>query len=138
MGAVTCSEAIDHANRILLISAEHVNRLDDRWQAIIQVSEFLDTHPEDVWAFVEHWGKSSDPDIRDAIATVLLEHLLEQFFDHYFSRVRTAIRDDSRFADTFLRSWPFGQSETGENAAKFQLLKSEAMARRDQLSASEE
>ncbi len=30
---------------------------DPRWQAIIRVADFIETHPEEVWQFAHRWGK---------------------------------------------------------------------------------
>ncbi|HLJ97530.1 MAG TPA: hypothetical protein VKU02_30500 [Gemmataceae bacterium] len=60
---------------------------DPRWQAIIAVGEFIESEPEEVWQFIRRWGGHPQEDLRSAVATVLLEHLLEQHFAGYFSRV---------------------------------------------------
>jgi len=49
---------------------------DPRWQAVIAVGEFIETDPEPVFAFAQRWGSSDNADLRMAIATCLLEHLL--------------------------------------------------------------
>jgi hypothetical protein len=60
---------------------------DPRWQAIIRVGEFVQSDPEPVWQFVRRWAGHPQEDLRDAIATCLLEHLLEYHFETYFSHV---------------------------------------------------
>jgi hypothetical protein len=50
--------------------------IDARWQAIIQVATFAEREPEVIWPFVLKWGSHEDEDVRAAIATCLLEHLL--------------------------------------------------------------
>ncbi|MDB5323843.1 MAG: hypothetical protein JWN40_5474 [Phycisphaerales bacterium] len=50
---------------------------DPRWQAIIRVGTFIESHPEPVWEFARRWGKHAQADLRAAVATCLLEHLLE-------------------------------------------------------------
>src|SRR5437870_5080329 len=49
---------------------------DCRWQSAIVISEFIDTAPEKVWDVIVRYSDSDDPDLRTAIGTVLLEHLL--------------------------------------------------------------
>ena len=60
---------------------------DCRWQALIVVGEFIETQPEEVWRVVRKYGASPDEDMREAVACVLLEHLLEYHFKAYFPRV---------------------------------------------------
>jgi hypothetical protein len=47
---------------------------DCRWQAMIVVGEFIEQNPEAVWQVICEFGVSKDEDMRDAVATVLLEH----------------------------------------------------------------
>jgi hypothetical protein len=95
---------------------------DPRWQAIIRIGDRLDQDPEAVWHFVRRWGASPDADLRAAIATCLLEHLLETDFAKFFPHVEVAVRDSRLFADTFRRCWKFGQSELAGNSERFDAL----------------
>ena len=45
-----------------------------------------------------------------AIATCLLEHLLEHHFDAFIIRVEDRARGDALFARTVRSCWTFGQS----------------------------
>src|SRR5690606_12145227 len=76
--------------------------LDRRWQAIIAVGEFIEAEPTPIWDFIVRWGGHHDEDLRDAIATCLLEHLLEHHFSDYFPSVENRAMSDAYFADTFL------------------------------------
>ena len=76
-----------------------------------------------MWAFIRRWGGHSQEDLRDAVATCLLEHLLEYHFEIYFPQVEALALADSLFGDTFLRCWQFGQAEEADNAARFEALK---------------
>jgi hypothetical protein len=58
---------------------------DPRWQAIIDVGEYLGSEPEHIWTFIEELHDIQDQDLRAALATCLLEHLIE---DHPQYRVR--------------------------------------------------
>jgi hypothetical protein len=95
---------------------------DPRWQAIIAVGEYVETEPEAVWAFINRWGDHAQEDLRDAVATCLLEHLLEYHFSEYFPRVRQLVFDRPLFADMFQRCWKFGQSEEPANSKQFDEL----------------
>jgi hypothetical protein len=74
---------------------------DPRWQAIIEVSNFIEAEPEPIWAFIVRWGSHPDADLRDAIATCLLEHFLEHHFEQYFPLVEARAAEDGLFAHTF-------------------------------------
>jgi hypothetical protein len=100
--------------------------VDERWQAIRKVRAFIKTEPEQVWTFVDRWGRSDEDDVRTAIATCLLEHILQHWFDRFFPRVELAVRSDPRFADTFSRCWEVGQAEQPVNAERFKTLNDEA------------
>ncbi len=96
-------EAIRHANRLLPGMPAAEGEEDARWQAIIAVGDYIQTDPEAVWEFVRRWGVHPQVDVRDAIATCLLEHLLEHHFKTILPRVEQAITEDRLFADTLLR-----------------------------------
>jgi len=77
-----------------------------RWQALIVVGENVKSDPEAVWAVVERFGDSPDDDMRTGVACVLLEELLEAWFDEYFPRVRDLIRGGrTRFAACLRMCW---------------------------------
>jgi hypothetical protein len=95
---------------------------DPRWQAIIGVGAFIDAEPEAVWTFICRWGEHPQEDLRDAIATCLLEHLLEHHFAAYFPQVEQLALSKPLFGDTVLRCWPLGQSQEPGNAEQFRAL----------------
>jgi hypothetical protein len=96
---------------------------DPRWQAIIEVSEYIWSGPEEaveaVWCFTRRWGGHPQEDLRDAIATCLLEHLLQHHFAAYFPQVEQLALADPLFGDTFERCWQFGQALEPGNAEQF-------------------
>ena len=98
--------------------------LDPRWQAIIAVGEFVESDPEKVWEFSARWGRSGDDDLRSAIATCLLEHLLEHHFDLIFPRMASLAEEDRNFAQACLDCWEFGESKQPDNALILKRLKS--------------
>lgn len=115
-------QAVEAAERILPGEASSEDR-DPRWQAVIAVADYIDTDPEPVWAFASRWGASPDEDLRIAIATCVLEHLLEHHFETIFPRVESACDDDPRFADCFARCWSFGQTNDPEHRRRFDALR---------------
>ncbi len=119
---MTVNEAIRRANAILPGRPAPDGQEDPRWQAIIAVGEFIRTDPEVVWAFVERWGKHANQDLRTAIATCLLEHLLEYHLDVILPRVERQVSRSKRFADTLGLCWKFGQAKTPRNAARLDRL----------------
>ena len=121
-------QAIQEAERILPGKAAPDGESDPRWQAIIRVAQFVDSHPEELWAFARRWGASSDEDLRQAIATCVLEHLLEHHFVSLFPRVANAARADGAMAATTLACWKFGQTAEASNAAQFDALVAELSA----------
>ena len=95
---------------------------DPRWQAILEISKYVETEPGAVWEFIGKWGSHPQEDLRTAIATCLLEHLLQYHFTSYFPQVADLTLVDPLFVDTFLRCWKFGQAEEPPNAERFQRL----------------
>jgi hypothetical protein len=119
---MTVQEAIAAADSVLPGEADPEGDLDERWQAIIRVGEFVEAEPEPVWSFILRWGSSSDDDLRMAIATCVLEHLLEYHFDDFISRVEKAAAADRLFGDMVSCCWKFGRAETVGRAARFDRL----------------
>jgi len=95
---VTVEQAILAAESILPGHAAPDGEIDPRWQAIIAVGDFIEAQPEPVWSFIVRWGSSSDADLRMAVATCLLDHLLEYHFDQFISQVEITAKDDPLFA----------------------------------------
>lgn len=120
---MTAHEAITQAEALLPGEPAPEGERDPRWQAIIAVGEHIETQPEAVWEFVARWGSHPQEDLRDAVATCLLEHLLEHHFEGFFPRVEARALTDPLFADTFLRCWQFGKSAESDHAARFEALR---------------
>ena len=124
-------EAIQNAEAILPGVAAPDGQEDPRWQAIIAVAGFIEDEPEPLWSFVERWGQYPDEDLRAAIATCLLEHLLEAHFDLLFPRVEPLARSNPCFADVVGMCSLFGEAERPENAARMKELVSELQNTRE-------
>jgi hypothetical protein len=95
---------------------------DPRWQAIMVVGDYIEREPEAVWGFICRWGGHPQENLRDAIATCLLEHLLQYHFAVYFPQVEERAMAEPLFGDMFLRCWPLGQSEEPGNIERFEAL----------------
>jgi hypothetical protein len=115
-------EAIANAEAVLPGVAALDGEEDPRWQVIIALADFVDDEPDLLWSFVEQWGQPTDEDLQAAIATCLLEHLLESHFDLLFPRVEHLVRSNGCFARTAGMCWKFGEAEHPENAARWKEL----------------
>jgi hypothetical protein len=111
--------AIERAERILPGQAAAEGKNDPRWQAILVIEDFIPEEPDAVWSFILRWSSSADEDLRTAVATCLLEHLLGHHFSRFFPQVEEAARRDALLSDTFLRCWKVGQSKEEDNAKRF-------------------
>lgn len=99
---------------------------DPRWQAIMKIEDFVESEPEAIWPFVLKWGSLPDEeDLSAAIATLLVERLLQFHFDLIFPRVRAAAQSNVWFARTFAKSWKLGQAEEAARAEQYDKLLSE-------------
>nr|WP_309684388.1 hypothetical protein [Armatimonas sp.] len=95
---------------------------DPRWQAIITLEPLIESAPEVLWPFIARWGSHPDEDLRMAIATCLLEHLLESHFATYFPRVEALAQTNSFFGETFQFCWPLRQAQIPENRERYTTL----------------
>jgi hypothetical protein len=112
-------DAIAKAEAILPGLAAPEGDIDPRWQAIIKIEEFIREEPDAIWIFILRWGCCADEDIRAAVATCLLEHLLEHHFARFFPKVSAAVVENILFADTFAKCHKFGQSGHEGKAERF-------------------
>lgn len=119
---MTVAEAIERAEAVLPGIEASDDEEDPRWQAIIAVGAFIEDEPDPVWSFVERWGKHTNEDLRQAIATCLLEHLLEHHFVTMFPRVKREAHGSRLFAATVAMCSRFGQAKEPKNAAKLDQL----------------
>lgn len=103
--------------------------MDERWQAIIAVGEFVEHEPDAIWPFILRWGSHEDVYIRAAVATCLLEHMLERHFDSIFPRVEAAARSNVWFGKTTTQCWKFGQASDPSRAERFHRLCAEIRQR---------
>ncbi len=96
-----------------------------RWQAVIALGEHghCEHAPEVIWPLVVKWGSSENEDVRTAIATCILEHILECHFDEYFEKTAALVRGGNKeFGDTFSRCWKFDNANVSENNERWDEL----------------
>lgn len=120
--------AIADAERLLPGVAAPAGDSDPRWQAIMRVADFIPAQSEQVWVFAARWGCTEDSDLRDAIATCVLEHLLQHDFERMFPRIESLARTNRQFAATVRMCWKFGEAELPSNAARLDALQAELNA----------
>jgi len=118
----TVQRAIARAEALLPGTPASEGARDPRWQAIIRVGEFIPSEPGEVWTFTIKWAKHPQQDLRAAITTCLIEHLLEVHFDSLFPRLRTESLRSIRFARCVTSCWSFGQAEEAMNASRMRRL----------------
>lgn len=121
--AATVRDAIREAEKLLPGEPlPNDSEKDPRWQRIIDIGNFIQTNPNDVWVFTKKWGCHEQEDLRMAISTCLLEHLLEYHFDQIFPKIEEEIKKNPLFFDTFSHCSKFGQSELKDNSVKIDSL----------------
>jgi hypothetical protein len=126
--SMSVAHVIRKAERILPGKEAVEGELDARWQAIIRVADHIEEHPEEVWRFTRKWGAHANEDLRMAVATCLLEHLLEHHFDRMFPLVSAACRESKRFAWSLSMCSEFGQTTQRGNMQRFRRLKQQVGA----------
>jgi hypothetical protein len=103
------------SSRLYFDAAQHhvgsVNN-DVRWQSLIVIGEYIPflIWNDEIWHLIlRYYGR--DDDMQDALATVLLEHLLEFGFPEFFPRIESMMRlGDSKMLDLLERCWPMGEA----------------------------
>lgn len=97
-----------------------------RWAAAQAAGELIAQTPWDVWRLVLRHGISKNEDTRAAVATCMLEHLLEDHFDTFFPLLETQIRNGNYLlGDTLRRCWKLGIAELPDNAERWDRLVSD-------------
>jgi len=99
---------------------------DPRWQAIMKIEDFVESEAEAIWPFAQKWGSvANEPDLNAAIATLLLERLLQHHFQLIFPRVSSAVRESPAFADAFSICYKLGQAKQPGHSEQFDKLREE-------------
>lgn len=95
----------------------------ERWTAAEAAGDLLASRPQAVWNLIVTHGISPIEDVRDAVATCMLEHLLEEHFDEYFPLLEHEIRSGKLLlGDTLRRCWKLGVAELEENSDRWEGL----------------
>jgi hypothetical protein len=82
---------------------------DCRWQAAIVVGHFIPDRPDSVWRVIVRYGKSAEPDLAAALATALLEHLLDRHGSRYLRRLKPLVAaPGSPYRDLVRMTWRSG------------------------------
>ena len=101
---VTSGEYLPLARKLVQDPDDHC-----RWQALLVIAEFAEEAPEAVWEIVLKQGSAANAEQRSAVATALLERLLEHHYDAYIDRMKSEIEQGNRnLTDTLRRCWMFG------------------------------
>lgn len=91
-----------------------------RWQAVIVIGESIKSDPNAVWDVVAEFGNSPDDDMRAAIGCVLLEHLLDKYFEWFFPLAQDQVRRGRhRFLDTIRMCWFNNRGANYEHAQRW-------------------
>ncbi|HUS73419.1 MAG TPA: bifunctional glutamate N-acetyltransferase/amino-acid acetyltransferase ArgJ [Sedimentisphaerales bacterium] len=101
---------------------------DTRWQAAIVLCEYCesDRDAELIWPLIVKWGSHENEDVRMAIATCVLEHILGYHFDTYFEKCAEIIRSGNlMFGFTFSMCGKFDQSRDSINSKRMDALDEE-------------
>jgi len=101
---------------------------DTRWQAAIALGEYCESaeDAELIWPLIVKWGSHENKDVRAAIATCVVEHVLECHFEEYFEKCAELVRSGNlKFGYTFSGCWKFGQSKEPRNSALMDSLQEE-------------
>jgi hypothetical protein len=113
--------AIARAERLLPGRPVPRGLRDPRWQAIIRVGNFIETHPVEVCEFALKWMRRARGfDLPAALYCCLVEHLLEHHFDIVLPMFRKGAFANARVAQYFYPYRPhfqFGQARTPKNVA---------------------
>lgn len=84
---------------------------EDIWKGAAKLSEFGFGSPERIWNTVVKYGSRENEELQRAIATCVLEHILERHFDEYFPKIKQVVLAGNRhFQRTFLMCGKFGQA----------------------------
>ena len=125
-------QTIDTAEALLPGRSAPDGELDRRWEALLAIAEFVADDPDPICAFVLRWGSYPDADLQSAVASCLLERLLEFHFERVFPDIEAQARRDRVFAGTFSRCWKYGQADEAPHAARFDALLEFVTERRPQ------
>jgi hypothetical protein len=109
-----------------LIDAELASDDSKRiWAAAADATEYVFNLADAraIWPLALRYGSSADKDVRQAVATNILEHVLEHHFDEFFIELEREIESGNNLLLNTLRmSWQLGEAEKTHNSQKWKSL----------------
>lgn len=94
-----------------------------RWQAAIALGCYCENDPSLIWPLVVKWGSSENDDVRAAISTCVLEHILEYHFEEYFYKLSEIVQSGNiYFRDSLKICYKLGQAKLPHNSKSFDRL----------------
>lgn len=97
------------------------------WKGAEALGEYVESYPEAIWPLVLVHGSSDNSVVRLAMATCVLEHILEHHFERYFSEMERRVNAGNHALRETLKScWKFGQAEIPKNADRWDRLLKES------------
>ena len=103
-----------------LIASIREEPTDKIWQESIALNENISDSPNEVWqTIVEALDLTKNGDTIAAIATCLLEHLLEQDFTWFGSVAERVQRGDDKLLYALSVCSKFGESTKAENSSRW-------------------
>ena len=92
-----------------------------RWQALLILGRFAQSHPRELWPLVVKWGSDANEDIRTGVACCVLEHILEYYhFVEFFAEAkRVVLAGNRRFARTLSQCYEPDLPRNGALFRKF-------------------
>jgi len=122
--------ALARANAALEFPPATIGSSDLRWRTILDLARYVETDPESIWRFVARWGCAPDENLRGAVATCLLEGLLEYHFEKIFDRVAKLALQEPLFASTVELCWRFAEGGNPDHLTRLRELQEESRQRR--------
>lgn len=114
---------------IARLAANLFRRGRPRWHAAASLTDYAYRTPGYLWPVVLSYGSSEDIDLRQAVATCLLEHILEKHFSRFFPRLKAEIESgNDLLGETFLLCAKFGQSNLPQNSSSWEAMRRRLLA----------
>ena len=90
------------------------------WAIASEMGDDALARPDLIWEDTAGALRHAEDEGITAIATCILEHVLENNFDEYIGRVEAEIASGNRsMLEALKRSWKFEQAKIGENSARW-------------------
>lgn len=118
------SQTVNKLPDLLHIDAALKSEIDQQiWEAAEILGEYAENNPWIIWPLTIKYASSLNSEVRQAIATCVLEHILEYHFDQFFDEIERAIKGgDLLLRDTLSGCWKFGKSKLPHNRDRWDIL----------------